>query len=404
MILLENNVPPVYVDDSRDFQFFLRAYNVIFNMVKQDINTLQYITNTKECETRILPLLKTKLGFFTNYDMDNEMLRWILRGFPYLIKNKGSLLSIQQAVYVFLKALNIKTKVIIKATGNEDETLEGSINIGNHTILIAIESAVKNFYVLEEIFKYIMPIGYQYAFFFYKTLEEETWLLNESTGKFLIVNTEISDSIRTETFYNQELSYEYDDPEIDRLLNQFSLVDVYQPQESTSHEFIMKAITGEEPAWFKDYYYFIYKKEDGKFVQLKPGQDLTYVSGEFYIPIFFFINNENIFTKNTFMTDDGVTEDLYVLLESDPTFDYKGTEVSKLQWEYFNYYTKPETSGTVFKNLKEPVTWEAGKYYKVNDNFNKNKNSIKAVAKDVDSYAAIPITSEYIVAVTSLAQ
>ena len=75
MILLENNVPPVYVDDSRDFQFFLRAYNVIFNMVKQDINTLQYITNTKECETRILPLLKTKLGFFTNYDMDNEMLR-----------------------------------------------------------------------------------------------------------------------------------------------------------------------------------------------------------------------------------------------------------------------------------------------------------------------------------------
>ena len=346
MILLENCVPPVYVEESRDFQFFLRAYNVVFNMVKQDTDTLQYLTNTKECETRILPLLKTKLGFFTNYDMDDTMLRWILRGFPYMVKNKGSLESIRQAVYTFLKALNIKTKIIIKAIGAEEETVEGSINVGDHTILIAIESAVQNFYVLEELFRYIMPIGYQYNFYFYKKIETETWLLNKHTGKYVIISNDINDAIRTDTFYEQDFYHEYSDPEADRLINQVNLINVNNHHTETS-EFVMKPIIGNKPTWFDDYYYYIYHIVDGKYVQLQPGESFVYnpngyteETAEFFIPQFLFVTEE----------------DMYELLTSDPTFDYKGNQESLLNWEYFNYYIKG-TDGR-FKNLQEPATYQ----------------------------------------------
>ena len=59
MIFLEKGVPPVYVDESRDFQYFLRAYNAVFNMVKHDTDTLKYLTSTKECQSKVLSLLKS---------------------------------------------------------------------------------------------------------------------------------------------------------------------------------------------------------------------------------------------------------------------------------------------------------------------------------------------------------
>ena len=174
MIVLEKNVPPVYVDESRDFQYFLRVYDAVFNMVKEDTDTLMYLTSSKECQSRVLPLLKTKLGFFTNYSFNDDMIRGILAGFPTMVKNKGSLEAIQQALSVFLKVLNIRTEIILKVTGDEPELVEGSIKVGDHTIVIAIDSAIKDFYILEELFRYIIPAGYSYAFFFYKEISETT--------------------------------------------------------------------------------------------------------------------------------------------------------------------------------------------------------------------------------------
>lgn len=390
MILLENCVPPVYVEESRDFQFFLRAYNVVFNMVKQDTDTLQYLTNTKECETRILPLLKTKLGFFTNYDMDDTMLRWILRGFPYMVKNKGSLESIRQAVYTFLKALNIKTKIIIKAIGAEEETVEGSINVGDHTILIAIESAVQNFYVLEELFRYIMPIGYQYNFYFYKKIETETWLLNKHTGKYVIISNDINDSIRARNIYNQNPWLEYYDPEVDRLINQVDLsnvnngvMEVEPDPYIETHEFTMRQLDYEEaPDWFDDYCLYLYQIVDGKYVQVTVNDDLTYQPGKFYIPVFLFVNEENMYEE---LTEDPI---------------YQKTGESDLLYNYFNYY---ELENGKFRNLQNPVAYEAGKYYKPKD-ANWSAGNYMVSASDVSSYAAIPLTSQYISISAGIAQ
>lgn len=220
MILLEDNVPQVYVEESRDFQYILKIYNTIFNMLKYETDTLQYITDTDQIESSLLPLLKSKIGFFTDYPINDKMLRGILSGFPLMVKNKGSLESIQQALNIFLKVLNIRTQIVLKAVGEDAQLVDGVIQVDSHTILIAIQSAVQSIYILEELFRYIMPAGFQYSFYFYRNLEQDDWLLDENKGRFLIVNNLVNDSIRYESFQNQDYDNRYADPEVNKMVNQ----------------------------------------------------------------------------------------------------------------------------------------------------------------------------------------
>ena len=103
-------VPEVYVNESRDFALLVRAYDCIFQGVKFDIDSMKYVTDTQRCNDRVLQLLQTKVGFFSEAKINNEDMRYILRAFPYIIRNKGSYSAIIQAVYVFLKISNIRQR------------------------------------------------------------------------------------------------------------------------------------------------------------------------------------------------------------------------------------------------------------------------------------------------------
>lgn len=46
---LQNNVPEVYVKESRDFQLLCRLYDCILNGVKFDIDSMLNITDSKSC-------------------------------------------------------------------------------------------------------------------------------------------------------------------------------------------------------------------------------------------------------------------------------------------------------------------------------------------------------------------
>lgn len=370
MIWLEKNVPPIYPSDSRDFQVFLRAYNLVFNMVKQDIDTLMYLTDTELCESKVLPLLKTKLGFFTNYPISDEMLRGILAGFPSMVKNKGSLEAIQQAVNIFLKVLNIKAEIVIKVVGAEAEIIKGGIEVDDHTVLIAINSAIHNFYILEELFKYIMPVGYQYDFYFYRELDEESWLLNKHTGRFLIVSNLMSQSIRDHNFYNQDFGGSYMDSNIDHMINQVNTIELYRANE----EFILVPLTF-EPHNFKSDYYYFYKIVNNKFVQLTQAED--YQENTYYIPRFTFINQ----TENH-------EYEPGKFVDYKPINTYPG--INMIEY-YFDYYEKG--SDGFYRNLQAPVTEEE---FEPNKYFEPVTQKVRVIAEDVISYADIPITSTYI--------
>ena len=229
MLELEKRVPPVYVEDSRDFQVLLRTYSAELSSIKNIIDSTEFLTDTNKIKSKLLPLLKTKLGFFTNYAIDDDMMRGILSGFPSMIKKKGTLEAVQEALNIFLRVLNIKTQIILKATGSVGEQV-GSITVDDHTILIGLSSALKNYHVLEELFKYIMPAGYNYTFYFYRSVSEIMPMLNDSSANVILINNNINNSIR----YNNYGEVIPDNGYSNRMINAIGYANIYTPQEESS--------------------------------------------------------------------------------------------------------------------------------------------------------------------------
>lgn len=148
MFRLQNNVPEVYVDKSRDFQLFCRMYDVVFGGVKFSIDSLQRASNTKECDESLLELLATKLGFFTRLDIDEEELRYVLQAFPTIIRYKGSARGIGYVVNLFQRL-------------SHSSAIQARFEItDNHQLVITFSKKPKNDRLLFELLKYILPTGY----------------------------------------------------------------------------------------------------------------------------------------------------------------------------------------------------------------------------------------------------
>ena len=168
-IKLQDKVPPVYPEGSRDFQLFCHLYDVIFNGIKDDIDGIQHLTNTASCRSNMLQLLQTKLGFFTQAQYADEALWYVLQAFPLLVRKKGTLAAIEGAVYLFLKTAKLETTIKIDIINNEP-TQEQKANFGSyitdHSIIIGIESSIRDISLLKEILYYIIPFGYNLFFYF----------------------------------------------------------------------------------------------------------------------------------------------------------------------------------------------------------------------------------------------
>ena len=202
---LTNNVPDVYVNQSRDFQLLLRLYDSIFSGTKLDIDSMQGLINTSKTRNSILPLLSTKVGFFTNLEINDDKLRILLGGFPSLIRNKGSLLAIKEALNLYLKTEHIKCNIIISYSNVE--TTMGNERVLDHTLSIGSDKTLKNPQILQEIFKYILPIGFRYRFYSFRSLETEVTELENNEDIIIlskIVNNPYAQIRGDKVDYSQE--------------------------------------------------------------------------------------------------------------------------------------------------------------------------------------------------------
>ncbi len=60
LIRLQNMVPEVYPNNSRDFQLFCRLYDCVFNGNKFDIDSILDICDTEYIDSKLLRLLQSK--------------------------------------------------------------------------------------------------------------------------------------------------------------------------------------------------------------------------------------------------------------------------------------------------------------------------------------------------------
>ena len=156
---LQNNVPDVYVKQSRDFQLMCNLFDLMNNGVKFDIDTIRSLSDTQFCRDSMMTYLQHKLGLHMDASVTDDTLRMILKCFPYLVRKKGSREGIIAAVCVFLTAVHSDGKYEVEIT-NVPSTVSAAK--GDYSILITVETnRVENVDILDQILKYILPTGYK---------------------------------------------------------------------------------------------------------------------------------------------------------------------------------------------------------------------------------------------------
>lgn len=152
---LEENVPDVYVEMSRDFQLLCRVYNIFINSNIITQSKIRQQLNIEQIDDNLLKLLAGRLGFNSDNYIPTEVMRNILLQFPFMIKNKGTKIGIEQAIKSVIKQTSNVNKVSINNIS--------SISISNGKINVTVESddiGVVDTSYLSDVLKYVVPVGY----------------------------------------------------------------------------------------------------------------------------------------------------------------------------------------------------------------------------------------------------
>lgn len=105
----------------------------------------------------MLNLLGKKLGWFESDEFNGEEARQMLAVFPYLLKNKGTIKAVKDAVNAFVDIKQIKHTPFFDSTSVP------------YTITIGIEVDYVNTTILESVLNYILPVGWRYNIIFVKS-------------------------------------------------------------------------------------------------------------------------------------------------------------------------------------------------------------------------------------------
>lgn len=210
---LQENVPDVYPRKSRDFQLLCNAFDAMFNAIKYDIDSITRTADTRLCSDKLLPLLQTKLGFFSNKHFTTQELRTVLQAFKYVVKDKGSRVGILAAIHVFLKVANAsnRSKIIVMDNYVGDDGYTTDSIVGNtYIIQVAIEGKQVDTTLLTELLRYVLPAGYKLEYSFYTAMEAVSRVDHRDSIQIAFVNMGDSRGVRVTTANDAENRYPYE--------------------------------------------------------------------------------------------------------------------------------------------------------------------------------------------------
>lgn len=203
MFRLENNVPEIYVQESRDFQLFCRLYDSVFGGVKFSIDSLQHATLTSQCNDALLDLLRLKVGLFKDLNVSNSELRIILDAFPHIMRYKGSERALKYILNVYQRLIKDNTSSYIYSIINEtsDENKEDS-----YTIYVRFSKEQKYDALLKELIQLILPAGYNLVYEIAQISNPSHALILENNVEIYKVNQSLvlDDYIAPDEFINND--------------------------------------------------------------------------------------------------------------------------------------------------------------------------------------------------------
>lgn len=145
MIKLQELTPSVYYEQSRDFQFIGRLYDIVLNYVKTNADNLYTLPIGKNMDEKLLNLLAFTLGFQSKHHYNSKQLLAICSVLPLILKHKGSLNAILIAVNSILYAEGIN-----QALGYEFK---------DNNLVLYLSPDLSDLTLLKDIMVYILPAG-----------------------------------------------------------------------------------------------------------------------------------------------------------------------------------------------------------------------------------------------------
>ena len=150
MIRLQDTTPKVYYEQSRDFQYIGRLFDIVLNSVKTNADLLYTLPISDNSDKRLVDLMTLTLGFKSKHNYNVKQLSALCSAFASIIKNKGSITGISTAVNTLISAEGITQEF-------ECEFLDN-----NTTIRIYLPMELTDTNLLKDLLVYILPAGMKY--------------------------------------------------------------------------------------------------------------------------------------------------------------------------------------------------------------------------------------------------
>ena len=149
MIKLQDYTPEIYYKESRDFQLLGRLYDLVLNALKTDADLIYNIPISDNSNDKLLDLMALTLGFKANNHYNTVQLRAICKVFPEILKNKGSIKSIQIACNALFNAAGLSQSLDYDFTDRDKHT----------ELNLYIPQEFGDITIITNLLTYILPAG-----------------------------------------------------------------------------------------------------------------------------------------------------------------------------------------------------------------------------------------------------
>lgn len=164
---LENNVPNYYVSESRDFQLLCRVIDIYLKGCLVKANYIPYQLDLDKCDEQLLYAVANMQGFTTKKYIPPNILRNILKVFPYCIKRKGTKEAIELAARAILSTDRLIYYINVEVFNN--------VNDPTNKFIIEITCNAQSEYrqYLGELLSFLVPPGWQIRYQLKNTFTED---------------------------------------------------------------------------------------------------------------------------------------------------------------------------------------------------------------------------------------
>lgn len=148
VLLTKDMAPEIYSTESRDFQLVSKVFDLAINSVINNEAKMKYLSFISKIDAKLLRLLASYIGFFSDQYYPENLLRSILANFPDMIKNKGNITSLEIAIKALQNAYTSISDIKIE----KDENIDLAYRIKTDGVII--DSNYVN-----DVLKYVRPAG-----------------------------------------------------------------------------------------------------------------------------------------------------------------------------------------------------------------------------------------------------